>query len=120
DQLVGVELVALDAPLTPIHLNTRRIHNHIGDAASCEVAVQPEAVTACFVATDHRRGVSKFETLLRLGDFLLQGRQVPSSNRPLPRLLSVADRKGEFPMCPTQLESQVQDAALCANITRIG
>lgn len=71
-------------------------------------AVQPEAIAAGFITADHRCLHRQPEAPFGPGDFLEQTAEVARHQGPKPRRLSVPNGEYEFPLTPTQLQSQVQ------------
>jgi len=106
--------------LTAIDLNACGIDDHVLDAVGKQVAVQPKAIPAGFVATNDTRVRRQPKALLRLGDFLVQRRQFAGLDRPQPGLLAVAGGEGQFPFIPAQLKGQVQNDGRCGPIACVG
>ena len=119
-QLVHVQTIGLGSAVAPIHFNAGRIDDAVVDAAGNQITVQPEAITPRFITAPHRRIGRQLEAFLGLGDFHLQARQVPAWQRSQARLLPQADCEPQFPISLAELESQVQNAGLCGNVTVVG
>ena len=119
-QLGRIQTIALRTPLPPLDLDAGRIDDLIVHTAGNQLAVQPKAIAARFVATDHLGVGWQSEAFLGLGDFLLQPAQVTPWQRSQPRLLPMAGRERKFPLLPAQFERQVQNAMRRTTMILVG
>src|SRR5579872_6988503 len=87
---------------------------------SAQPAVQPEAVAASLVAAVHGSVSGQTETVLGLGDLLQDGLGVACPDAAQSGCVSRGGSKGQFPLRPAQLESQIKRRPAVSRILRRG
>ncbi len=97
-QLRVVEPVGLGPARPAVDFNRRRVDDDVGNAAGEERAVQPEAVSAGFVATADQRLRRQREAPPGPGDLLVEHAELAGANGPVARALAKANGKGQFPV----------------------
>jgi hypothetical protein len=99
-------------PGTLATINHKRggIHHMVGEPRRWQKAMQPEAFTTGFVATDYRRACRENKASFGLGHFLEHARLMARCDRALARLLPMARGETELPGLFTQFKGHTQDA----------
>jgi len=100
DEFGSVETIGFGPSLTSVDLDTREIDGEVSDARIIEIAIKPEAVTACLVARDNLDALEKTKSFLGSQNLLIQALEVACRDRPYPGLLSRAEGEREFPSLP--------------------
>src|SRR5262249_52239435 len=119
-QLAHVQAITLGPTLAPIDFNRGGIHHMVGDALRVQKAMEPEAVTTGFLATDDRCACRQTKASFGLSDFLEQARLVARGDSALTRLLTRPRSEAQLPGVFTQFKGHKQATLGCGTILIMG
>jgi hypothetical protein len=108
DQADGVQTVCLGTPGATIHLDTRRVDDHIVDTVMMQTAMEPEAVASGLVAGEDHSALRNAEPGFGASDLPQDGRGIPGLHRHNTSPLATGSGRGQLPLTGAQLESNVE------------